>query len=48
VSYNANVVKIYNTTLILLRFEENNILHWKNAMAYYKAGVVVVHSKIPI
>jgi hypothetical protein len=27
VSYNANVVKIYNTTLILLRFEENNILH---------------------
>jgi hypothetical protein len=46
-SYNASVVKIYNATSSLLRFEIKNILSTlKNALAYYSAGVVVVNLEI--
>jgi hypothetical protein len=43
-SYNASVVKIYNATISLLRFEKNSTLI--NALAYYSAGVVAVNSKV--
>jgi hypothetical protein len=41
--YNASVVNFYNATGSLARFENKNILFsFKNALAYYNAGVVAV------
>jgi hypothetical protein len=46
-SYNTNVVKIYNATNSLARFENKNIFFYlKNALANYNAGIVVVNSKV--
>jgi hypothetical protein len=45
-SYNASVVKIFNATNRLLRFEIKKSSSLKNALAYYCAGVVVVNSKV--
>jgi hypothetical protein len=44
-SYNASVVKFYNATGSLARFEKKNS-SLKNAVAYYSAGVVAVNLKI--
>jgi hypothetical protein len=44
VGYNASVVKIYNATSSLVRFENNFAV--TNAVAYSNAGVVVVNSKV--
>jgi hypothetical protein len=41
ISYNSSAVKIYNATSSLMRFEKNIL--WKNAQAYYNAGVAAVH-----
>jgi hypothetical protein len=47
VSYSASAVKNYNTTSSLGRFEiENIFFYFGNTLAYYNAGVVVVHSKV--
>jgi hypothetical protein len=47
VSYNASVVKIYNATDSLVRFEnKKNASALKNALAYNNAGVVVENSKV--
>jgi hypothetical protein len=46
-SYNASALKIYNTTSRLVRFENKNVLFClKLSLAFYKAGVVVVNSKV--
>jgi hypothetical protein len=49
VSYNASIVKIYNATINLVRFEKKNIFFYihtmKNALACYNDGVVVVNTK---
>jgi hypothetical protein len=49
-SYNASVVKEYNTTSRLLRFENQNIYFnqyiLENALAHYNAGVAPVYSKV--
>jgi hypothetical protein len=47
VIYNASVVNYYNATGSLARLENKNILfYFKNALAYYNAGVVAVNLKI--
>jgi hypothetical protein len=41
VSYNASVVKIYNATSSLVRFQNKNIFYsLKNALVYFNAGAV--------
>jgi hypothetical protein len=42
-SYNASVIKFYNATGSLARFENKKISYLKNAKAYYNAGVVAVN-----
>jgi hypothetical protein len=42
--YNASIVKIYNATHSALL--EYFFLQYKNVLAYYNAGVVVVNSKV--
>jgi hypothetical protein len=44
-SYNASVVNFYNATDSLVCFENKKyfLLIWKNALAYYNAGVVAVN-----
>jgi hypothetical protein len=45
--YNASVVKFYNATGSLGRFEKKIfIFFFENAIAYYNAGVVAVNLKI--
>jgi hypothetical protein len=45
--YNASAVKILQRHGSLVRFEDKNIFfYYKNALAYYTAGVVVVNSKV--
>jgi hypothetical protein len=47
VNYNSGVVKIYNTTNGLVRFGKKlYLLLWKNALAYYNAGVVAENFKV--
>jgi hypothetical protein len=46
VSYDASVVKIYNATGSLVRFEKKIPSTLKNALAYYNAGVVAVNLKV--
>jgi hypothetical protein len=45
-SYNASIVKIYNSTSSLVRFGLKKIFSsiLKNALAYYSAGVVAANS----
>jgi hypothetical protein len=43
--YNASVVKFYNASSSLVHFE-SIFLHFKNALAYYNASVVVVNIKV--
>jgi hypothetical protein len=46
-SYNASVVKFYNATGSLARFENKTFSSaLKNAVAYCNAGVVAVNSKV--
>jgi hypothetical protein len=49
-SYNASVAKIYNAASSLVRFEAQKcfLLHWKNALAYYNAGVGVVNVEVEV
>jgi hypothetical protein len=42
-SYNASVVKTYNTANRHVRFKNEYFSLLKNTVAYYNAGVVVVH-----
>jgi hypothetical protein len=46
--YNARVLKIYNATNSLARFQRVKIifLRNKNALTYYNAGVAAVNSKV--
>jgi hypothetical protein len=46
-SYNASAVKNYDARSSLVRFENKNILcYYKNALAFYNAGVEVVNTKV--
>jgi hypothetical protein len=48
-SYNASVVNFYNDTSSLVRFEIKNIFFYFEKtlyIAYYRAGVVAVNSKV--
>jgi hypothetical protein len=45
--YNASAVKILQRHGSLVRFEDKNIFfYYKNALAYYTAGVVAINLKV--
>jgi hypothetical protein len=47
-SYNAGVVKVYNSAYSIARFLKLQIIfpQCKNALVFYNAGVIIVNSRV--